>query len=97
MLVQSLLLYIYNDPTITLYYGHPVITASFFWPLGVRINGVPLYHHHHHQYRIIIVIIITVNSLLTDTSVRRTLGVGPYAPFFIHVTVSKLSISWTPL
>ena len=29
----------------------------------------------------------------TDTSVRRTLRVGPCAPFFIHVTVSKLSVS----
>ena len=43
VLVQSLLLYIYNDPTITPYYGHPVIMASFFWPVGVRINRVALY------------------------------------------------------
>ena len=42
VLVQSLLLYIYNDPIMTPYYGLPVITASFFWPVGVRINGVPL-------------------------------------------------------
>ena len=33
----------------------------------------------------------------TDTSMRRTPGVGPCAPFFSHqFTVSKLSISRTP-
>ena len=39
----------------------------------------------------------TINSLLTDTSIRRTPGVGPCAPFFSHFTASKLSISRTPL
>ena len=24
------------------WYGHLVITANFFWPVGDRINGVPL-------------------------------------------------------
>ena len=36
---------------------------------------------------------LSINGHLykTDTSVRRALGVGPCAPFFSHVTVSKLS------
>ena len=39
----------------------------------------------------------TVNSLLTDTSIRWTPGVGSCAPFFSHFTVSKVSISRTLL
>ena len=39
----------------------------------------------------------TVNSLLTDTSIRRTPGVGPVSVVFSYFTVTKLSIKRTPL
>ena len=38
---------------------------------------------------------LCINSLLTDTSERRT-PVGPCMPFFGHFTVSKLFIRRTP-
>jgi len=37
----------------------PDNTANFFWPIGDRINGVPLYYnHYYYSYYIIIIIVI---------------------------------------
>ena len=45
VLVQSLLLYIYNDPTITPYHGQLFLART-----SVRDNGVPLYFHSHDSH-----------------------------------------------
>ena len=48
---------------------------------------------------LIVLLRLSLNGHLykTDTSIKRTPGVGPCAPFFSHFTASKLSISQTPL
>ena len=62
-------------------------------PLRVEKNMLMLKHCFLLTYKDLQIIAGTVNSLLKDTSIRRTTGVGPCRPFFSHFTVSKLSRS----